>query len=155
MVSRDSTHDAGHFHGHVDGDGSVPIVGVVAGSRHGRQRTAGVGMSRRAPVSPLSASSALVAQRPGLACRAARLERARTAWARGVQSKGSWPRYGRRRSDRNPRPLRAGHARVGVAVLLTPAAVRSSKQQAAANGRSVASYTAWSIANTKLNALNS
>src|SRR5262245_32541721 len=52
----------------------------------------------------------------------------------------------RRRRYRNPRPLRAGHARVGVAVVLTPTEVQQLKQQSAADGRSVASYTAWLIA---------
>jgi len=51
-----------------------------------------------------------------------------------------------RRLYRNPRPLRAGHARVGVAVALTPTEVRQLKQQAAADGRSVASYAVWLVA---------
>src|SRR5262245_54683722 len=56
------------------------------------------------------------------------------------------PPMASRRRYPNPRPLRAAHARVGVAVALTPTAGRQLKQQAAADGRSVASCTAWLIA---------
>jgi hypothetical protein len=52
----------------------------------------------------------------------------------------------RRRRDPKPRPLRSGHARVGVAVLLTRGEIRALQRRAASDLRSVASYTAQLIA---------
>src|SRR5262245_16773240 len=45
-----------------------------------------------------------------------------------------------------PRPLRPGHARVGVALLLTRQEIRALQRRAASDLRSVASYTAWLLA---------